>query len=223
MPYLIHEAKSSCSTVRELASGRFLFVSSCLAATLLASNLAELRRPDSLVKPLESIGLQISGWSLAGQQAVPPRVLDKLAPSSYTARTYTRNDRQLGLFIAYYDQQRAGETMHSPKVCLPGGGWEIAQQGFTTISVDGQPVKLNQYHIQNAGRRMLVLYWYQSRGRIIASEYLGKLFLIRDAILMGSTSGSIVRITLPDDLMSAEEAADFAKELIPQVQRCLSE
>jgi EpsI family protein len=150
-------------------------------------------------------------------------VLDKLAPSSYTARIYKKKGRQLGLFIAYYDQQRAGETMHSPKVCLPGGGWEIAQQGFTTISVGGRPVKLNQYHIQNAGQRMLVLYWYQSRGRIIASEYLGKLLLIRDAVLMGRTSGSIVRITLPDDLMSAEEAADFAKELIPQVQHCLSD
>jgi EpsI family protein len=202
--------------------GRSLTVALCLTASLIASTLADYRAPDSLAKPLESIDTGIGGWTEAEQQTIPPAVLEKLRPSNYIARTYLRNSRRLDLFIAYYSQQRAGESMHSPKSCLPGNGWTIVRQGSATISLDGKKLELNQYRVQNAGAHMLVFYWYQSRNRIIANEYLGKLFLIRDAIFGGYTSGSLVRILLPDDADAVQEGPAFAQVLIPQVQRCFS-
>jgi EpsI family protein len=199
---------------------RFLLIVSCLSATLLASKWADLRRPTPLVSPLEDVEKQGIDWTMIGQQELPGNLFDKLRPTSYLSRIYRNQNHDLGLFIAYYAQQRAGEAMHSPKVCLPGTGWEIVQRGSDTLSVEGLPVVVNQYHAQNAGTNILVLYWYQSRRRITANEYLGKLFLIRDALFEGDTSAALVRIMLPDEPQSATEATRFAEWLIPQVQRC---
>ena len=200
--------------------GRFFGLSFCLAATLIASALADRRTPDTLAHPLDTIDRTIGEWTVAEQQTWPASIVAILRPTSYMSRTYTRQGRQLNLFIAYYAQQRAGESMHSPSVCLPGSGWDIVSHGTTDIRLDGKPVALNQYRVQNSGRRMLVIYWYQSRSRIITNEYLGKVALLKDALTGGYTSGSIVRILLPDDAAAVQEGADFARDLIPQVQLC---
>jgi len=81
-------------------------------------------------------------------------------------------------------------------------------------------VQINKYSIQNSGSRMLMFYWYQSKTRILASEYLGKIQLARDAVLTGNTSGSIVRIMLPDTPAADEQGIFFAKRLIPEVEHC---
>jgi len=149
------------------------------------------------------------------------RVLKALVPTNYLSRTYRKAESQLDLFIAYYSQQRAGESMHSPKHCLPGAGWEIWQHDSSTVSVNGSAVQINKYSIQNAGNRLLMFYWYQSANRIIASEYLGKILLARDTLLTGRTGGSIVRITVPDKPGADQDAIAFTVKLIPEVQRCL--
>jgi EpsI family protein len=109
--------------------------------------------------------------------------------------------------------------MHSPKHCLPGSGWEIWDYGSTEIATGGSDFKVNKYSIENSGDRRLVLYWYQSKGRIIASEYLGKVLLARDALFQNSTAGSIVRIIVPDQPGALDYARGFASDLIPQVQQ----
>jgi EpsI family protein len=126
----------------------------------------------------------------------------------------------LELLIAYYAQQRAGESMHSPKHCLPGAGWEISDFGSIDIPVNGRKFRVNRDSISREGVRMVVLYWYQSKGRIIASEYLGKILLARDALLQNSTSAAIVRLALPDTPGASEQASAFASILIPEVWRC---
>jgi EpsI family protein len=203
-----------------LAYRRFVLVGFLLTVTLVVSMVADQRRPEPLVMPLDTIANRIGGWTAVGTQALTPRLFDKLLPSSYIARIYQKQHRQLALFIAFYAEQRAGETMHSPKACLPGNGWEISQRDTVVASLGGRPVKLNRFHVRNEGQRMLVLYWYQSRQRIIASEYMCKVLLVKDALLTGHTSGSIVRIMLPDGAGAPAAAASFAKLLIPQVQRC---
>ena len=127
----------------------------------------------------------------------------------------------MDLLIAYYQQQRAGETMHSPKHCLPGAGWEIWNHGTAELQVDGRMQRINQYQIQNAGERLVVLYWYQSRRRIIASEYWAKVLLAKDALSSADTSGSLVRITFPDEPGRLQEGLEFSQALIPEVARCL--
>lgn len=192
-----------------------------LAVTLAASVAGERRRPDPLRRPLEEIAPALGGWTMSGRQVLDPRILRILEPAGYLSRTYRKGALELGLFIVYYDEQRTGESVHSPRACLPGHGWEIRDPGSAVIHVNGEPVKINRYGIQNAGERRVALYWYQSNRRIVASEYMGKLLLVRDALVEGRTSGSLVRIMLPDTREAVEEGLAFAAELIPELRRCL--
>jgi EpsI family protein len=194
-----------------------------LFMTLGGYALSERRKPDFLLQPLDTVSKQIGGWTMTGDEPLTSGVLGTLQLTSYISRAYEKQGTRLGLFVAYYAQQRAGESMHSPKYCLPGAGWEIWKHDSAMVPVGGEQVRINQYSIQNAGRRLLVFYWYQSKRRIIASEYMGKILLAKDALLDGRTAGSLVRITLPDTVDAPAEATAFASLLIPQVRRCFGE
>jgi EpsI family protein len=191
-----------------------------LSATLVASKISEPRVPEPLTQPLETIPQTIAGFHGSADPPLGEAVLRKLLADSYLLRTYRNGTTDAGLFIAFYARQRAGENMHSPKHCLPGAGWEIWNYGSTEIPVNNRAVKVNEYSISRAGDRKLVLYWYQSKTRVVASEYVGKLLLARDALMQNSTAGSIVRIIVPDRPGALENARRFAAELIPYVQRC---
>jgi EpsI family protein len=189
-----------------------------LAATLTASKLTAHRRLGALVQPLDGISHEIQGFVGSDNPPLNEHVLHELKCSSYLSRTYAKAGLKADLFIAYYAEQRAGESMHSPKHCLPGAGWEIWDYGKTDIQAGGRDFTINKYSIENSGDRRLVLYWYQSKGRIIASEYMGKLLLARDALMQNSTAASIVRIMVPDQPGTLDYARAFAAELIPEMQ-----
>ena len=191
-----------------------------LAATLTASRLTSNRMAELLARPLDTIDRQVLGYTGTDNPPISENVLQQLKPTSYLVRTYTKGALRADLFIAFYAQQRAGESMHSPKHCLPGSGWEIWDYHSANIPVSGNTFKVNEYSISHEGERRLVLYWYQSKNRIIASEYLGKILLARDTLLQDSTAASIVRIIVPDQPGTAEQARALASELIPQVNRC---
>jgi EpsI family protein len=204
-------------------SFRYIFTVVLLMATLATFALSQRREADRLVQPLDTIDKQIAGWTMVSNDPLTQGVLGRLQLTSYVSRTYEKNRNKLGLFIAYYAQQRAGESMHSPKHCLPGSGWQIWKHDSAMVPVNGRQIEINQYSIQNSGRRMLVFYWYQSKERILASEYMGKVLLAKDAILTGHTGGSLVRLTVPDLPDSPAAGVAFATVLIPEMQRCLGE
>jgi EpsI family protein len=189
-----------------------------LSATLAASMISERRRPDTLSRPLKEIPLSLAGWSYAGESPLPPNALKRLVPTDYISRVYSKQGVKLGLFIVYYAEQRSGESMHSPKHCLPGSGWEIWKYATAPVPMHGREVSINDDSIENNGARDIILYWYQSRDEIIASEFQGKLRLVRDSLLSGHTAGAIVRILLPDRPESRAEGIAFAQALIPEVQ-----
>jgi len=191
-----------------------------LAATLTASKLTARRRSDSLAQPLDTIPRVIAGSEGRDTPDLGPGTLAALKCDSYLSRLYHKPGLDIDLFIAYYAQQRSGESMHSPKHCLPGAGWEIWDYGSTVIPVGSHTVSVNKYSISHDTARRVVLYWYQSKTRIIASEYLGKILLARDALFQNSTAGSIVRIIVPDQPGAVDQGREFASELIPQVERC---
>jgi len=199
----------------------FLATTVLLASTVLLGGLAARRIPEPLAIPLYRIPSQIPGWGAIGDKKLPDSTLRALDATSYLSRTYRKGPLELGLFVAFYAQQRAGESMHSPKHCLPGSGWEIWKHDSALVLVNGEQVEINKYSIQNLGTRMLMFYWYQSKDRIYASEYLGKMLLARDTMLTGHTAGSIVRVMVPDVAGAAGEGAAFASQIIPEMQRCL--
>ena len=153
-------------------------------------------------------------------------MLKVLGVDDYLSRVYYRSDRAaVGLYMGYYASQRQGDTIHSPLNCLPGAGWEPLSQGRLTIAnVDGRgnDITVNRYVVQKGLDRQLVLYWYQSHGRVVASEYTSKLYLIHDAIRLNRTDGSMVRVIAPirhgatDDGAAADQLAQaFVRVLFP--------
>jgi len=197
-----------------------LIVFLLLSATLAGAKWSEPRVPEFLAQPLDTIPWNIAGFSGLANAPLSEGILGKLRADSYLARTYRKDEMPVDLFIAFYARQRAGESMHSPKHCLPGAGWEIWNYGNTEIPVNGRAVTINEYSIDHAGDRRVVLYWYQSKTRIVASEYLGKLLLARDALLQNATAGSIVRIIVPDRPGALPQARNFATELVPYIEHC---
>jgi EpsI family protein len=196
--------------------GTTVLLASAIAVTAIASKRIE----EPIAVPLSGIPPVLAGWKSVAEESLADGVLKQLAPTEYLSRRYRKGDADLGLFIAYYAQQRAGESMHSPKHCLPGAGWEIWKQDTALIPVNGAQVRINKHHIHNSGTRMLMYYWYQSRSGIIANEYVAKLLLARDTLLTGRTAGSIVRMTMADTPHSADEAVVFASHVIEEVRRC---
>ncbi len=191
-----------------------------LSLTIAASRLSERRVVESLAAPLESVPQTIDGWSALKAETLDARTLKVLRPTSYLSRLYGKDGRRLDVFVAYYAVQRAGETMHSPKNCLPGSGWEIWRQDSTTVKVQGRPTRINKYSIQHLDQRSLVFYWYQSKERVIASEALGKVMLVRDSLVGGHTGGAIARVTVSDTGPGAADGEAFAVQLIRELQRC---
>jgi EpsI family protein len=199
----------------------FLATAGLLIGALFLESLAARRIAEPLAAPLDQIDSHISGWTALTDHELAAPTLHALKPTAYLSRTYGKDLSQLELFIAFYAKQRAGESMHSPKHCLPGAGWEIWKHDSAFVQVGGKSVEINKYSIQNSGTRRLMFYWYQSRSRIFSSEYLGKILLARDTIVSGRTAGSIVRIDLPDVAGADKEGVAFASQLITEVQRCL--
>jgi len=202
-------------------SFRYFATAAVLVGTLLAGNLTERRISEKLTFPLEQIRQEISGWTALGDEVLPAPTIHALNATAYLARGYQKSGQRLDLFVAFYAQQRAGESMHSPKHCLPGAGWEIWQLGSARVPAGGKSVEINKYSIENSGTRKIMFYWYQSKDRIVASEYLGKVLLARDTLLTGRTGGSIVRVMLADTPAAVQEGEAFASDVIREVWRCL--
>ena len=189
-----------------------------LAGTMATAKIIDVRPAEALVRPLDSIGMEIDGWKGTPDPPIRQDILDTLAPTSYLSTTYNREGETLSLFIAYYANQRAGESMHSPKHCLPGTGWDIVNYGVADLKVGGREVEVNRHTIEKDAERMAVLYWYQSPRRIIASEYMAKLYLVRDAVVERRTGGAIVRIICRENPRTVQEAIAFGEAVAPRLQ-----
>jgi EpsI family protein len=145
----------------------------------------------------------------------------------YLLRNYSRAGGAGGgfsIYIGYYQYQTRGHTIHSPKNCLPGAGWEALTSGTTTVETPDGAVRVTRYLLQRENERAVVLYWYQGRGRIESSEYAVKLQLLRDAALRRRSDEALVRVVVPittgeDDALAM--AAGIAAHLIPAVDQAL--
>jgi EpsI family protein len=137
------------------------------------------------------------------------------------ARVYWRDSTSAAFttYVGYYDRQTQGKSIHSPRNCLPGAGWEIIRPGKATVDAAGGAHVVNRYVLKNGPRLALVYYWYQGRGRVVASEYAVKLNLLRDAALMGHTEEALVRlVVLVDPADTTQARADsLAKRIAPRL------
>ena len=156
----------------------------------------------------------IENWK-GRRDSLGPKVLEALHLDDYIISNYHNDiNENVGLYMAYYNSQQAGESAHSPRACIPGGGWLI--KSFSAVPIEGveyngEQLLTNRLLIKKGDSGQLVYYWFQQRGRIITSEYLVKLYLFWDALTMNRTDGALVRVTTA--IKPGEDPAEADKRL----------
>jgi EpsI family protein len=137
---------------------------------------------------------------------------DQLKLDDYLLADYVNDaGSTVNLYVAYYASQRKGEAVHSPRSCLPGGGWQMRDFGrreLEGISIDGRPLRVNRTLIESGNQRELVYYWFQQRGRVIDNEFAVKWYLFWDALTEHRTDGALVRVIAPLAAGTEASAAD---------------
>jgi len=182
---------------------------------------AALRRP--LATLPDSMGSYTSE-----DRVLDPQELAANGASAYLLRFFmdASGGNAFSVYVGYYAHQRNGKTIHSPKNCLPGSGWEPLAADIRLVEVEGATVPINRYVLAQGGQRALVYYWYQGRGRVAASEYQVKWELLRDAALKARSEEAMVRIVIPlgspeEDTAADDLATDTVRRLVPTLDGVL--
>jgi EpsI family protein len=205
-----------------------IFFGLLVAGGLLVNSWAYLGEAHVDRKQLNGFPQQIESWKqLGADEQFDEKTMAVLRASDYLLRNYRANDgRVLNFYVGYYASQRDGATYHSPLNCLPGSGWVMSDPDSVTISPKGRPSFVaNKYIIQNGDHKELLIYWYQGRGRAVASEYWGKIYTVVDSVRRRRSDGAMVRITAPIESSEADalkasldlaaETATILPEFIP--------
>jgi EpsI family protein len=180
-------------------------------------------------KPLSEFPAKMGPWGQVIEWPLDKETIDVLGVTDYLNRGYWEpgmNQDLVGLYIGYFRSQRTGAGIHSPKNCLPGAGWNPMQETIYQLPLnDGRKVPINLYVLRKRLDEQLVLYWYQAHGRIVASEYWGKFYLVYDALRLNRTDAALVRITVPishgDEAAAQERAIAFAKQIAGDVEQII--
>lgn len=171
------------------------------------------------------------GWS--GRSDVLERnVVATLAVDDYLLVNYSRaGEPWVNLYSAYYDSQSGGQSTHSPRTCIPGGGWEMTRFDEIALNLDqpgaptgAAPMPVNRTVIQKGEQRQLVYYWFSQRGRIMTSELAVKWFILLDGIARERSDGALVRLVTPvppgSDIAQADRRLTaFLGIVAPQLRR----
>lgn len=210
---------------------RAAIVTICLLGGAAAIARAASTEPVLLRHSLHGLPLSLDKWRGREAGAFDARTLEVLGVDEYLHRSYSAATAgTVFLYVGYYGSQRHGDTMHSPLNCLPGAGWQPISRARSTMDVsarpDGptRPIAVNDFIIERGEERQVVLYWYQSQGRVEPSEYRSKVWTVLGAMRSGRTDGAIVRITSPvrgDVTAARERAIAFARTLYPHLHAYL--
>jgi len=212
---------------------RVIVVLVCLVVAFVAVGRADRAERVALRTSFAVFPMQLDNWTGVQQPPFTKRELEVLGLDDYLTRAYYSPDRSMvGLYIGYWQSQRQGSSIHSPQNCLPGAGWEPVSQSLLPFpdprSAGAPALKANRYVVQKGLDRVLVLYWYQSHGRVVASEYWSKIYLVTDAVRLDRTDAAIVRLTVPIDgrRTDGEQAAErlalsFIQVLLPRLDTYL--
>ena len=179
--------------------------------------------------PLAGLNKVLGTWTTVQEGVVEKEVQEILKADDTLTRSFVAPGFKghVGLFIAAFTSQRNGKAPHSPKNCMPGSGWVQNEQGFAKIAIDGraEPIEVNRYVVQKGDAKSLVLYWYQTRDRVVASEFSAKGYVVLDALRENRTDSALVRVIVPvidNDINGAmATATDFVKVSFGPIRRQL--
>lgn len=220
---------------------RALLLSLVLVAGAVAIGRATQSEAPPPRTPLAEFPMDIDDWHGQAVERFDQKILTVLGVDDYISRAYVSAAKSpVGLYIGYYRSQREGDTMHSPLNCLPGAGWQPVRQERVTLGVSSRidpatgqvsgrrEIVVNRFLIQKGLEKQVVVYWYQSHGRVVASEYWGKIFTVLDAIRINRTDAAMVRIISPvaeadpdGEARSVRAAEAFTQAIFPRLERHL--
>lgn len=211
----------------QVATGRIVLILLCLATAffILQHTAGTTRTP--ILQPLSNFPQTLGKWQKKDSYISSPEVDNVLKVDDYIHYSYvTPSSPPITLYLAYYESVGTGGGYHSPKNCLPGGGWGISEVKTVDLLIDKsvrKTAKVTEMIIRNRSEHQVVLYWFQNRGRTIYSEYWEKVHLVLDAILKGRRDGSFIRIMAysPDGNLqqTEEEARKFAALVYKELPR----
>jgi EpsI family protein len=176
-------------------------------------------------RPLDQVPHQIGPWTMSQESFVDQETQDVLKADDLLNRTY-RNPEGLdvGVFVAAFRSQRNGKSPHSPKNCLPGGGWtQISSENYPIDVGLGAPIVVNRYVIVHGDEKDIVLYWYQSRNRVVADEFKAKFWVLADAMRLNRTDTALVRVIVRVDKNNPDIATATATEFVRAIFGTLRE
>jgi EpsI family protein len=181
------------------------------AAVLLVGYLfvagARGQRAVPLAAPLDRVLASPDGYQVR-EQHIGDEERRVAGMTNYVARIYSRDSVvAFTTLVSYYDRQTRGKSIHSPRNCLPGAGWEVLSGGTERVPSNGSSYVVNRVLLKNGASRAVVYYWYQGRGRVVASEYAVKWNLLRDAAFRGHTEEALVRVVVPVRAVAATDGA----------------
>ena len=192
-----------------------------LALLLLTALLLHSRSQAEILpprQPMASFPTELSGWQgkvgkwQGAIVQIPSWALEVLGKGEFAERSFRRRPGEppVDLFMAYFPSQRMGSTMHSPQNCLPGSGWTpIENSRVSLTSPERAAMTVNRYIVAKGDNRLLVYYWYQEHGRVVASEYWSKFYLVADSIRFNRSDGALVRVSTP---ISPQETVKDAEQ-----------
>ncbi len=171
-------------------------------------------------RPLNDLSEQLGSWRMSKQGVIDDETREVLKADELLNRGYVNMALRVeaNLFVAYFKTQRTGQTPHSPKNCLPGNGWTQTLSDTINVTVPGraEPIEVNRYLVSKGENKSIVVYWYQSRDRVVASEYRARFYTAADAIRFNRTDTALVRVVVPvvdgDDKRATAAAIDFVKD-----------
>jgi EpsI family protein len=168
-------------------------------------------------KPLGEFPAVIGQWRMVREGVIEQEERDVLRADDYLTRQYAVSPHKTaGLFVAYFRSQRAGQTPHSPKNCLPGSGWTWTVSDTIRVGIAGRarPIEINRYIVSKGDDHAVVLYWYQSRDRVVASEVRATIFTAWDALRYNRTDTELVRVVTP----VAESGVEFIQAFFTELR-----
>lgn len=175
-------------------------------------------------KSLKDFPAHVGSWQQTGSDIRFDDETEKvLRADDYLSRNFISGSRTAALYVGYYATQRNGATYHSPLNCLPGSGWVMSDPARIMVipTGGGAAFEANRFVIANGRDRALMIYWYQGRGRAVASEYWGKIYTVLDSVRRRRSDGAMVRVMVPMG-NSPEEAQKTALEMASQASAELS-
>jgi exosortase D (VPLPA-CTERM-specific) len=198
-----------------LLQSMFVVAIILLGATLTISHTVDFREKIPAKKSLGQFPLKVKEWKAENHLSMAQSFIDRLDLSEYVIINYhDLSGRKINFYVAYYESQRKGESIHSPATCLPGSGWSFDQSGtvkITNVSEDNKTYEINRAVMQWGEKRQVTYYWFPVRGRILYNAYQLKIYNFWDALTQQRTDGALVRLIT--SVYEDETLADAEKRL----------